>query len=89
MVMKPNLVLAQAIWHDFYSVTGFAPGTDVIGCNGSVTRICLFEGDKPLDATYVQGWEIPAGGGFRVKADSAWIRGNGSVTLCGLQEVEE
>lgn len=89
MAMKPDLPLASAVWHDFYAVTGFAGGTEVIGYNGGSSRICLFEGDKPPSSTPVQGWPIPMGEAFRVKADAgqAWIRGNGnSVLLCGLQE---
>lgn len=89
MAMKPDLLLTSAVWHDFYAVTGFDSDTDVIGYNGGASRICLFEGDKPPAATAVQGWQIPMGEGFRVKASAgqAWIRGNGSpVLLCALQE---
>lgn len=96
MTMKPDLPLAAAVWHDFYAVTGFAPGTDVIGCNKGA-RISLYEGDKPLDSVTEQGWSIPPGGdgdqvsGFRVKADAgqAWVRGNADVILGALQEFEE
>lgn len=88
MVMKPDLPLAPSVWHDFYAVTGFAPGTDVICCNRSGTRIVVFEGNQPpTDAMY--GWEIPSGGGVRIKAQSAWIRGNAPVLLGGLQEAVE
>lgn len=86
MSMIPNLPLAAGVWHDFYAVTGFAPGEEVIGCNGGSARICLYQGDKPDASVAMQGWDIPAGGGFSVKADSVWVRGNGSVVLCGLQD---
>lgn len=86
MSMIPNLPLAAGVWHDFYAVTGFTPGAEVIGCNGGNARICLFEGAQPEASVAMQGWDIPAGGGFCVKAESVWIRGNGSVVLCGLQD---
>lgn len=35
--MRDNLELAPATWHDFYAVTGFAPGADVIVCSGGGT----------------------------------------------------
>lgn len=88
MVMKPDLPLASSVWHDFYAVTGFAPGTDVIFCNRSGTRIVVYEGAQP-SASSLQGWEIPAGGGCRVKAASAWVKGNAAVLLGGLQEYSE
>lgn len=37
--MRDNLELAPATWHDFYAVTGFAPGADVIGCSGGGTDL--------------------------------------------------
>lgn len=86
MSMKPNLILAAGVWHDFYAFTGFAPGTEVIGCNGGNARICLFQGDEPSSAQASQGWDIPVGGGFSVKGESVWVRGNGGVVLVGLQD---
>lgn len=88
MSMKPNLTLPAGVWHDFYAVTGFAPGSNIIGCSGGTNRICLYEGEKPEHEVEVQGWQISSREGFKVQGQSVWVRGNNGVTLCGLQEVE-
>ena len=43
MGMKPNLTLTAGVWHDFYAVTGFEPGSNIIG---AVVGI----GDTPSEA---------------------------------------
>lgn len=88
MSMKPNLTLAAGIWHDFYVVTGFAPGSNIIGCSGGTNRICFYEGEQPAHDMEVCGWQISSREGFKVQGQSVWVRGNNGVTLCGLQEVE-
>lgn len=88
MAMKENLVLAAGVWHDFYAVTGFAPGSNIIGCSGGTNRICFYEGDQPPADIEVRGWQISSREGFKVQGQSVWVRGNNGVTLCGLQEVE-
>lgn len=88
MGMKPNLTLPAGVWHDFYAVTGFAPGSNIIGCSGGTNRICFYEGAEPGHDVEVQGWQISSREGFKVQGQSVWVRGNNGVTLCGLQEVE-
>lgn len=88
MGMKPNLTLPAGVWHDFYAVTGFAPGSNIIGCSGGTNRICFYEGEQPSHDVEVQGWQISSREGFKVQGQSVWVRGNNGVTLCGLQEVE-
>lgn len=88
MGMKPNLTLAAGVWHDFYAVTGFAPGSNIIGCSGGTNRICFYEGDQPAHDLEVCGWQISSREGFKVQGQSVWVRGNNGVTLCGLQQVE-
>lgn len=87
MVMKPDLPLAPSVWHDFYAVTGFAPGTDVVFCNRSSTRIVLFEGPQP-DPSTLHGAEIQPGAWGRVRGQSAWLKGNATVLIGGLQEYQ-
>ncbi len=86
--MKPDVTLAAGMWHDFYAATGYAPGTDVIFCNRSGTRVVAFEGDQPAAQSY-QGAEIPGGAWGRVKADSAWIKAGAAIVLGGIQEFAE
>lgn len=88
MGMKPNLTLTAGVWHDFYAVTGFAPGSNIIGCSGGTNRICFYEGDQPAHDLEVCGWQISSREGFKVQGQSVWVRGNNGVTLCGLQQVE-
>lgn len=88
MSMKPNLTLPAGVWHEFYVVTGFAPGSNIIGCSGGTNRICFYEGEQPGHDVEVQGWQISSREGFKVQGQSVWVRGNNGVTLCGLQEVE-
>lgn len=88
MSMKPNLTLPAGVWHDFYAVTGFAPGSNIIGCSGGTNRICFYEGEQPAHDLEVCGWQISSREGFKVQGQSVWVRGNNGVTLCGLQQVE-
>lgn len=88
MVMKPDLTLAPGVWHDFYAATGYAPGSDIIFCNRSATRIVVFEGPQP-SAQVLHGAEIPSGGWGRVRAQKAWIKGNAGLILGALQEFEQ
>lgn len=88
MVMKPDVQLAGGVWHDFYDVTGYAPGTDVIFCNRSGTRIVAFEGAQPAAGAF-QGAEIPNSEWGRIKADSAWIKAGATILIGGIQEFTE
>lgn len=88
MAMKPDVTLAAGVWHDFYAATGYAPGTDVIFCNRSGTRVLAFEGAQPAAQAY-QGAEIASGAWGRVKADSAWIKAGAPILLGAVQEFAE
>lgn len=82
--MNQDITLAANTWHDFYAVTGFAPGSDVIGCNRGSSTIVAFEGTQPPSDVF-WGWAIPVNGGLRVKAPTAWVKSVSPLVIGGLQ----
>lgn len=83
--MTPDIPLAANLWHDFYAVTGIAPGTDVIACNRGNSTLVAYEGAQPPTDSW-WGWPAQVGDGLRIKASSAWIKSGAPIVLAGVQE---